>query len=52
MGGGGQPFALDFAAVMTMGQALDVDLQLLADVLPAVEAVIVNRLAEASEGGE
>lgn len=46
----GQPFALDFGAVMTMGQALDVDLQLLADVLPSVEAVIVNRLAEASEG--
>lgn len=35
---------------MTMGQALDVDMQLLADVLPVVEAVIVNRLAEASEG--
>ena len=50
MGGGGQPFALDFAAVMTMGQALNVDMHLLADVLPAVEAVIVNRLAEASEG--
>lgn len=33
-----------------MGQALNVDMQLLADVLPAVEAVIVNRLAEAYEG--
>jgi hypothetical protein len=35
--------------VMTMGQALEVDLRLLADTLPAVEAVIVNRLAEAPE---
>ncbi|WP_200922315.1 DUF7697 family protein [Sphingomonas sp. Leaf17] len=45
----GQPFALDFTAVMAMGQAASVDMALLADVLPAVEAVIVNRLAEAAE---
>lgn len=49
IGGAGQPFALDFGSVMALGQALAVDLQLLADALPVVEAVIVNRLAEASD---
>ncbi len=44
-----RPFALDFGAVMAMGQALGVDTALLADVLPTVEAVIVNRLAEEGE---
>ena len=41
----GQPFALDFNAVMTMGSALGADLEMLADVLPAAEAAIIDNLA-------
>lgn len=47
----GRPFALDFGTVMQMGGALNVDLALLAEVLPAAEAAIVNRIAEMSEEG-
>jgi|GEM_PF-5858661 len=38
------PFALDFGAVMMMGTALGVDVQLLADVLPAVEQAVIDNL--------
>jgi hypothetical protein len=41
----GQPFALDFGAVMTMGAALGADSEMLADVLPAAQAAIVASLA-------
>jgi hypothetical protein len=37
----GSPFGLDFGAVMNVGMALQVDLQLLAEVLPAAEAEIL-----------
>lgn len=37
----GVPFALDFGAVMAVGQARGVDLQLLAEALPAAEAAIL-----------
>ncbi len=40
----GQPFALDFNAVMTMGAALGADPEMLADVLPAAEAAIIANL--------
>jgi len=40
----GQPFALDFNAVMAMGTALGADIELLADVLPAAEAAIISNM--------
>lgn len=46
----GQPFALDFGAVMLMGMAADVDTGLLQEVLPAVEAAIIT--GSEDEGGE
>lgn len=46
VGGMGQPFALDFGAVMTVGAALGVDPRLLVDVLPSIEGVIVGALAD------
>lgn len=39
-----RPFALDYGAVMMIGQARGVDLDLLAEVLPAAEGAIVGRL--------
>lgn len=42
VGGMGVPFALDFGAVMAVGAARHVDLDLLADVLPSVEAAILS----------
>lgn len=41
VGGMGVPFALDFGAVMAVGTARGVDLDLLAEALPAVEAAIL-----------
>jgi hypothetical protein len=41
----GHPFALDFGAVMTMGQALGADPEMLADVMPAAQAAIIAALA-------
>ena len=41
----GQPFALDFNAVMAMGAALGANMELLADVLPAAETAIIANLA-------
>lgn len=40
----GQPFALDYGAVMTVGGALGVDTEMLADVLPAAEQAIIDNL--------
>lgn len=40
----GQPFALDFGAVMNVGAAKAVDLHLLADTLPSAEAAILRGL--------
>lgn len=45
----GGAFALDFGAIMQMGSALDADLALLAEVLPAVESEIIAALAEAGD---
>lgn len=47
----GQPFALDFGAVMQVGAARGVDTTLLADILPIAEAAIVNRIAGYAEEG-
>lgn len=41
---------LDFGAIMVMGDALDVDLELLAETLPDFESVLLNRIAGESEG--
>lgn len=48
----GQPFALDFGAVMQVGSARGVDLDLLATALPAAEAAIVANLLDGDEGGD
>lgn len=48
----GQPFALDFGAVMQMGAARGVDAGLLAEALPHAEAAIVNCLAGVEPEGE
>lgn len=47
----GGAFALDYGAVMTVGAALGVEPEMLADVLPAAEAAIVASLARSDEGG-
>lgn len=47
----GKPFALDYAAVMAVGAALDADMEMLADVLPAAEAAIVAQFA-GDDGGD
>jgi len=41
----GAPIGLDFGAIMTMGTALKADLALLADVMPAVEPIIIDNLS-------
>ncbi len=38
------PFALDFGAVLAVGAAMQVDLGLLADALPAAESAIVRQI--------
>jgi hypothetical protein len=45
----GSPFALDMGAVMAVAQARGVDLELLADVLPAAEAAILAGLRDEGE---
>lgn len=42
VGGLGQPFALDFGAVMLVGQARGADTALLAELLPATERAILQ----------
>jgi hypothetical protein len=46
----GKPFALDFGAVMAVGSALRVDVELLADVLPDAETAIIDNLDDGQEG--
>lgn len=46
----GQPFALDFGAVMVMGAALGADMDMLASVLPDAEAAIIAGLSGDAEG--
>jgi hypothetical protein len=41
----GAPIGLDFGAIMTMGTALKANLALLADVVPAVEPIIIDNLS-------
>ena len=50
----GQPVGLDFGAVFQMGGALGIDLPMLAEVLPSLEAVLVARFfsdEEQTDGG-
>jgi hypothetical protein len=49
-GPNGQPVGLDFGAVFQMATALGADLPMLADVLPGIEAVVVERFF--SDGAE
>lgn len=48
MGFGG-PVGLDFGAVMTMAQARRADLDLVADLLPDIEAELLHALREARD---
>lgn len=45
-----RPVGLEFGTVLAMGEALEADAQLLARVLPGVEAAIIAGLTD--EGGE
>jgi hypothetical protein len=47
----GGAFALDFGAIFTMAEALSVDSEMLATVLPSVERIIISRVNN-SEGSE
>lgn len=47
--GFGGAFGLNFGTVMTMGQSLGADLEMLADILPQIEAA---RLAGLDDGEE
>ncbi len=47
-----RPVALEFATVLAMGEALDVDRALLARVLPGVEAAILCGGDDDLSGGE
>jgi hypothetical protein len=44
----GVPVALDFAAVMAVGAAQDADLELLSDILPDYETVLLASTLEQS----
>lgn len=46
----GQPFALDHGAIMLVGAARGVNLELLANVLPMAERAILSALSD--EGGD
>lgn len=48
--GMGGPFALDFGAVLAMGQAQGADMAMLADILPSVERILLDQMAEESPG--
>jgi len=50
--GMGGPYGLDFGAIMTMGAALGADLELLADVLPGIEAARIGGLSGEEEGDD
>lgn len=39
----GGVFALDYGAALALGQAMEADMGLLADVLPAVEGALIRR---------
>jgi hypothetical protein len=45
----GVPMGLDFGAVMAIGAAQDVDLELLADTLPEYETAILTGLADQAD---
>ena len=50
--GSGGAFGLDFPAFFKMGEALDADLELLAMVLPRVEAARIESLQEDSDDAD
>lgn len=47
----GGVFGLDYGAALALGQALDADMMLLAEVLPAVEGALIRR-ANGEGGGD
>ena len=48
----GTPFALDFGAVMAVGQARGIDVEMLADVLPAADRAVIAGLSDSPGGDE
>lgn len=44
--GMGGPYALDFSAVLAMGTAAGADTALMADVLPAMERILLDQLSD------
>jgi hypothetical protein len=44
----GVPIGLDFGAIMLIGAAQDADLELLAEVLPEFEAIVIAGLSDES----
>lgn len=51
-GGMGRPFAMDYGAVLAMARARGADLELVADVLPIVEAEVIANLNTDEDSGE
>lgn len=51
-GTAGVALGLDFAAVMAIGEALEADLELLAETLPDFEFAVVTALNEAADEGD
>ncbi|WP_171899267.1 DUF7697 family protein [Sphingobium sp. RAC03] len=49
--GFGRPFALDFGAVLAVGQAQRVDMALLADLLAPVERILLDQMTEEKDDG-
>lgn len=48
----GGVYGLDYGAALAMGTALSADMEMLADVLPAVESALVGRANGNADGGE
>lgn len=48
----GGPYGLDFGSVMVMGEALGVDAELLAEVLPGAEEAILSSFAADDDDAE
>lgn len=48
----GGPFALDFSAVLATGQAQHADMQMLAEVLPHIERVVLDQFHEEGNDAE
>jgi hypothetical protein len=47
-----RPLGLDYTAVLLAGMAAGVDLPMLVDLLPSIEAAIINNEPEGGEDGD